>query len=341
MMRRKRSFLVLNLRPVALVAASLCLWRPGLPAYAEWSAVAEQKTSYTTDAFQFSSARRARLSEDPSQPTVVSTEKRQDVIWEPGLELIQSTNTAFGKNELSVKAHGAIFTNNPIFNHGDYRIQDRFWFDANTSVMVRYRYVPNLFLGPNFERRTGTRSIQEERVTSHHWRAEIERRLSEAVTVGLVGRYGLRLYNESFAERDTKFWTTGPRVDYRALTLLTFTLSYLYERGLADGRQQPQFMDDVSYYLHMLSAGTNVRLNSQLDLDLVYIYRLKTFTSGITGDTHVDRLDTTHQGVAELRYHVSSALTALLAFQYGKRTSTNVLRDFNDSIISLGGEYRF
>ena len=100
-------------------------------------------------------------------------------------------------------------------------------------------------------------------------------------------------------------------------------------------------MDDVSYYLHMLSAGTNVRLNSQLDLDLVYIYRLKTFTSGITGDTHVDRLDTTHQGVAELRYHVSSALTALLAFQYGKRTSTNVLRDFNDSIISLGGEYRF
>ena len=64
-----------------------------------------------------------------------------------------------------MKAQGAIFTNNPIFNHGDYRIQDRFWLDADTSVMLRYRYVPNLFLGPNFERRTGTNSIQQERVT--------------------------------------------------------------------------------------------------------------------------------------------------------------------------------
>ncbi len=340
-MRQKSVSLVLAIRPVALVAASLCLWRPGVSASAEWSAIAEQKTSYTTDAFQFSSARRARFSEDPSQPTVVSTEKSGDVIWEPALEVIQSTSTALGKNELSIKAHGAIFTNNPIFNHGDYRIQDRIQLDADTSLMLRYRYVPNLFLGPNFERRTGTRSIQEERVTSHHWRAEAERRLSDAVTVGVIGRYGLRLYNESFAERDTKFWTVGPRIDYRALAWLNFTLSYLYERGLADGRQQQQFADDVSYYLHMLSAGTNFRLNSKLDLGLIYIYRRKTFTSGIAGDTHLGRFDTTHQGVAELRYHVSSVMAALLSFQYGKRTSTNVLRDFNDSIVSLGAEYRF
>ena len=48
-------------------------------------------------------------------------------------------------------------------------------------MLVRYRYVPNLFLGPNFERRTGTRSIREKRVTSHHWRAEVERRLTDLV----------------------------------------------------------------------------------------------------------------------------------------------------------------
>ena len=100
-------------------------------------------------------------------------------------------------------------------------------------------------------------------------------------------------------------------------------------------------MDDVSYYLHMLSAGTEFRLSSQLDLDLIYIHRRKTFTSGIAGDTHVDRFDATHQGIAELRYHLSGAAMASLAFQYGKRTSTNELRDFNDSIISIGGQYRF
>lgn len=335
-MGQQRSALIL-----ALVVACLCLWKPGLPVYAEWSTIAEQRTSYTSDAFQFSSARRLRFSEDPSQPTVVSTEKPQDVIWEPALEVIQSLNTSLGKNELSVKAQGSIYTTNPLFNHADYRIQDRFSLDPVTSVLLRYRYVPNLFLGPNFERRTGTRSIQEERVSSHTWRAEVERHVSEAVTAALIGRYGLRLYNESFAERDTTFWTVGPRIDYRATDWMMVTLSYLYERGLADGRREQQFMDDVSYYLHMLSAGMEFRLSSRLDLDLIYIHQRKTFTSGIAGDTHVDRFDSTHQGIAELRYHLSVAALATLSFQYGKRTSTNELRDFNDSILSIGGQYRF
>ncbi|MGZ8422851.1 MAG: hypothetical protein ACXW34_08200 [Nitrospira sp.] len=341
MMPHERPLLVLALRAALWVAAGTGLWRPATPVHAEWSAIAEQKTSYTTDAFQFSSARRLRLSEDPSQPTVVSTDKPQDVIWEPALEVIQSTNTPLGRNELSVKARGAIFTNNPIFDHGDYRIQDRLALTAETSVLLRYRYVPNLFLGPNFERRTGTRSIQEERVSSHTWRAEVERHVSESVTAALIGRYGLRLYNESFAERDTTFWTIGPRVDYRATDWMMVTLSYLYERGLADGRQETQFMDDVSYYLHMLSVGTELHLHSRFDLELTYIHRRKTFTSGLAGDTHLNRFDSTHQGIAELRYRVSSAATMTVAYQYGKRTSTTVLRDFNDSIVSIGAEYRF
>lgn len=341
MMRQGTPVLVLSRRAVALVAASGFLWGAVRPVQAEWSAIAEQKISYTTDAFQFSSARRLRLTEDPSQPTVVSTEKPQDVVWEPALEVIHSTPTSRGNNELSVKAQGAIFTNNPIFNHGDYRIQDRWSFNSDTSVLLRYRYVPNLFLGPNFERRTGTGSIQEERVSSHTWRVEVERRVNEAVTAALIGRYGLRLYNEAFAERDTRFWTAGPRVDYRATDWMTVTLSYLYERGLAEGRQEPQFADDVSYYLHLVSAGTEFRLNQRIDLGLIYIHRRKTFTSGIPGDTHVDRFDSTHQGIAELRYHISTAATVMLAFQYDKRTSTNVLRDFQDTIVSLGGQYRF
>ncbi len=340
-MRYERLFPPLTRCAVALAAASGFLWGTVRPLHAEWSAVAEQKTSYTSDAFQFSSALRLRLSEDPSQPTVVSTETPQDVVWEPALEVIHSTLTSRGNNELSVKARGEIFTNNPIFNHGDYRIQDRWSFNPDTSVLLRYRYVPNLFLGPNFERRTGTGSIQEERVSSHTWRVEVERRVNDVLTTALIGRYGLRLYNESFAERDTTFWTAGPRVDYRATDWMTMTLSYLYERGLADGRQEPQFADDVSYYLHMVSAGTEFRLSRQIDLGLIYIHRRKTFTSGIPGDTHVDRFDSTHQGIAELRYHLSPAATVMVAFQYDTRTSNNVLRDFHATILSVGAQYRF
>jgi opacity protein-like surface antigen len=327
---------------IALGAAAwFTLAEAGGAAQAEWSASVEQRTSYTTDAFQFSSARRLALSEDPSQPTVVPVEKPDDVIWEPALEVIRGSSNSLGKNELSFKARGAIYTNNPIFDHGDYRIQDRQWLDSDTSILLRYRYVPNLFLGPNFERQTGTFSVQDERVTSHHWRAEFERRLNEELNAALIGRYGLRLYNDAFSERDTQFFTVGPRFQYRPTNWMTVTLGYLYERGLADGRQETQFKDDVSYYLYTVSFGTEFQISSRLALNLVYLHLRKTFTSDLVGDSHMDRRDFTNQGLAELRYHLTLAAAATLGFQQTQRTSTNALRGFNDTIVSVGGQYQF
>lgn len=326
---------------VVLVTVVFAVAEAPVRSHAEWAAIAEEKTSYTTDAFQFSSARRLALTEDPSQPTVVPLNKQEDVIWEPSLEVIQSSSNSLGRNDLSIKAHGYIYTNNPIFNHGEYRLQDRQSLGPDTSILLRYRYVPNLFLGPNFERRTGTRSIQEERVTSHQWRAELERRLAKEWTAVLVGRYGLRLYNEAFAERDTTFYGAGPRIEYRPTHWTSLTLGYLYERGLADGRDEIQFADDVSYYLNMLSVGTELRLTARVELNLVYLYLRKTFTSGLAGDSHVDRRDSTHQGLAEVRYHVTPVAMVTLGFQHTQRASTNALRSFNDTIVSIGGQYRF
>ncbi len=93
MMPYQRALLSVGFRLAVGIVAGYCLMTPDRTARAEWSAIAEQKTSYTTDAFQFSSARRLRLTEDPSMPTVVSTDKPQDVIWEPALEVIHSTPT--------------------------------------------------------------------------------------------------------------------------------------------------------------------------------------------------------------------------------------------------------
>jgi hypothetical protein len=294
------------------------------PAEAEWSAIARQHVSYTTDAFQFSSARRLYLSEDPSLPTVVPLGEPEDVIWEPAVEVIRTGPTRLGPNELSVKAHGFIYTDKPIFNHGDFHIQDRQWLNPHTSILLRYRYVPNLFLGPNFERRTGSRSAQEERVTSQTWRAEFERRV-----------------NDAFAERDTNLFSVGSRLVYRPGSRVTFTLGYLYERGLADGRQEPQFMDDVSYYLHFVSFETELRLASRLALTLTYVHVRKTFTSGIPGDTHLGREDLTNQGRAEFRYQITADAAATLSYQRTQRSSSNALREFQDSIVTIGGEYRF
>jgi hypothetical protein len=237
---------------------------------AEWSAIAESKVSYTDDVTNFSAARRLKFSEDPSQPSGLPSQL-SDVIWDPSLEVIRSSSSTLGPNELSIKAHGFIYTNNPIFDHGDYRVQFTQRLSPDTSILFRYRNVPNMFLGPNIERRTGNKLIQEERVSSQTWRTELEHRVNESWTLTLIGRYGLRFYNDAFAERDTKLWTIGPQVGYAVNSRVSLTLSYLYERGLADGRGNTQFNDDVSYRLQAVSAGTDLMLIESLSLHLGYL----------------------------------------------------------------------
>jgi hypothetical protein len=307
---------------------------------AQWSAIAETKVSYTNDVTNFSAARRLKFSEDPSQPTGLPTQL-SDVIWDPSLEVIRSSSSMLGPNELSLKAQGFIYTNNPIFNHGDYRAQFKQKLSPDTSLLLRYRNVPNQFLGPNIERRTGNNLIQEERVSSQMWRMELEHHVNESWTLTLIGRYGLRFYNNAFAERDTNLWTIGSQVGYIVNPRMAVSLGYLYERGLADGRGNTQFNDDVSYRLHTVSAGTDLTLSESFSLHLAYIYRRKDYTSELLGDTHLNRQDESHQGTAELRYHLNEATSLSASFQQTQRTSTVVTHDFNDTIYSLGGSYRF
>jgi opacity protein-like surface antigen len=307
---------------------------------AQWSAIAEAKVSYTNDVTNFSAARRLKFSEDPSQPTGLPTQL-SDVIWDPSLEVIRSSSSTVGPNELSIKAQGFIYTNNPIFNHGDYRAQFKQKFSPDTSLLLRYRNVPNQFLGPNFEHHTGNDLIQEERVSSQTWRTELEHRVNESWTLTLIGRYGLRLYNDAFSERDTTFWTIGSQAGYIVNPRMAVSLGYLYERGLADGRGNTQFNDDVSYRLYAVSAGTDLTLIERLSLHLAYIYRRKDFTSELLGDTHLNRQDDSHQGMAEFRYRLSETASLSASFQRTQRASTVATRDFNDTIYSLGGSYRF
>lgn len=326
---------------IVRLCALLGLLIPSEGLAGEWSAVAEQKVLYTDDVFQLSSARRLALAEDPSQPTIVPVDNPSDIVWEPSLEVIRKSHASSGPTELSLKAHGFIFTDHSIFNHGNYRLQLKQALSPVMSLLLRYRYVPNLFLGSNFERRSGTRSLQEERVTSHIWRVQLERRLSDAWTVTMTTRFGLRVYNEVFDERDTKFYTFGPHVDYAVLPKLTVSLGYQYERGLADGRGDTALNDDISYRQHFVSTGAELKITSALALNLQYAFRRKDFTTHLAGDTHLGRQDTTHQGTAELRYALSEPMSISLGFQRTQRTSNVTTKDFNDTNTSLGVRYRF
>lgn len=316
----------------------------GLPgrAMAEWSAIAETKVLYTDNVFELSSSRRLALAEDPSQPAVVPVKKASDVVWEPAIDLRhRSRPTNLGETEFSVKAAGFVFSDNPIFNHGNYRIQLKQGLDADTSILIRYRFVPNLFLGPNTERRTGLRLPEEERVTSHIWRVQLERRLSESVFGTLVGRYGLRQFNDVFAERDTAFWSAGPQLDWMVVPRVTLSLAYLFEQGLADGREQTQFRDDVSYRQHFTSIGAIVQITGPLSFLAGYAYRRKEFTSEIVGDSNRGVVDTTHQGSAEFQYRLSPTAIMTLGVQRSQRLSNVTSREFFNTNASFGVQYRF
>lgn len=314
---------------------------PGATLGADWSAVVGNQTGYTDNVFEFSATRRLSLSEDPSQPTVVSVGRPSDVVWEPFAEVIRSFDHGSSRTDVSVKAQGFLYTTHTDFNHGTYYLQARHAFTPDTSILVRYRYTPDLFLGPNTERRTGAALVEEERITTHGWRVEAEQRLSASWRGALIARYGLRQYNAAFAERDTTFWTVGPQFSYHGFSRLLLTAGYLYELGLADGREDVQFKDDVSYHQHVAVAGTTLVLTDRLSLDLTYFYRLKIFTSTIAGDSNNGRRDDTHQGTAAVRYQATPALGLALEFQRTQRDSTRSDRAFFSDNVSLGVDYRF
>ena len=307
----------------------------------EWSAITQGRMLFTDNVFELSAARRLALSEDPSQPVNVPLSRPSDIVWDPSVDVRHGSSSRWGLTELSFKAHGFLYTNNPIFNHGDYRLQLNQQVAPGTTFMLRYRYDPNLFLGPNVERQSGNRLPEDERVTSHSWRLQLERQFTEQWMVVLVGRYGLRLYNEAFSERDTTFYTIGPRLQFRPSPWILLTLDYLYERGLADGRNQPQFQDDVSYRQHFVSFGTLFQLWGPLSLELLYAYRNKIFTTTIAGDPLQGELDQLQQGTAEQHYDISLAMRLTLGFQRTQRTSNLASRDFFNTNGSIGVQYRF
>lgn len=90
-------------------------------------------------------------------------------------------------------------------------------------------------------------------------------------------------------------------MEWAARSWLSFTVAYLNERGLADGRALVQFRDDVSYRQHFASVGATVWASSALSVTLGYAYRRKIFTSEIVGDSNRGVVDTTHQGSVEIR----------------------------------------
>ena len=212
---------------------------------------------FTDDVALFSATRRLGRDGDPTQPAIDSklTDQGSDVVFDPMVDITRSLTNNPGQLDLNVKGEGVFFTENPEFTHGTLRLQATQALSSTTRVQARFSYAPNQFLGNNEESQSGQELVMAEKLTGYIWSTCLIHDVTPDLSVHLFGRYGLRRYNEAFSERNMDFWTIGPHVEWRVAPKVKLGLSYHYERGLAEGRTQPQFEDDMSYINHYLSAA--------------------------------------------------------------------------------------
>lgn len=326
-----------------LVLAGALLLATAAPAMADWSATAGGALFYTDDVALFSATRRLNLHGDPTQPALDTslTGKGSDMVFEPDLRVAKSFTSSWGRTDLSVKAQGFIYTMNPQFNQASAGIEALHAFTPNTAIRLRYYAAPDQLLGNNVEHRSGTDSLQEERVTSQIGSVRFEQRLSQNLEARLLGRVGTRQYNEAFAQRDTTFWTIGPHVVWRVVDRVKLFLGYHYERGLADGRNQVQYKDDISYINNYVSLGLEAELMERLAMELGLHYERNNWTSSIVGDERNGGHETVVQGEMMFLYRLTEQTQLTCGFQRSQRRQSFEHEVVHNMNVSVGALYRF
>lgn len=313
------------------------------PAMAEWSVTTSGNLFYTDDVALFSATRRSSIDGDPSQPVldISLTGKGSDMVFEPGLLVSNSITSPLGRTAFSLKAQGFVYAVNPEFAQGSVALEALHSFTPNTTIRLRYYAAPDQLLGNSEERRSGTGSLQDERVTSHIGYVRLEQRLTENWEFRLQGRVGARQYNEAFAQRDTIFWTIGPHIFWRVANHLKLFAGYHYERGLSEGRHQIQFEDDNSYVHHFVAIGLDAELMDHLELELDFHYERNNWTSGIPGDERNGGHENIFQGNARLLYQLTEHTGLTFNFQRAQRRQNFEQTHDHNTNVSAGVVYRF
>ncbi|MGH7256771.1 MAG: hypothetical protein ACREIM_00205 [Nitrospiraceae bacterium] len=154
--------------------------------------------------------------------------------------------------------------------------------------------------------------------------------------VRLLGRYGMRRYNEDFSGRNTDFWTVGPHVNWRIFPRVKLGLSYHYERGLAEGRYQPQFKDDVSYVNHYTPVDLDIELMERLTLVTAFHYERNNWTSGITGDERKGAHEYVYQVEAILIKRLTDTVQIFVGVQRSTRKQSFESESVKNTNVGVG-----
>ena len=321
-----------------MLLASLCLLPQSSSAEEGWSFEGQGTFFYTDNVGLFSATRRLSRDADPTLPAIDSklTEQGSDVVFEPMVDLTRSVTNNLGRLDLNTQAQGFIFTENPEFNHGTLRLQATQAFSSTTRMQARFYYAPNQFIGENEERQSGQQQVSAETLTSYIWSTRLIHDVTPDLSARLLGRYGMRRYNEAFSERNMDFWTIGPHVDWRVAPKIKLGLSYHYERGLAEGRNQPQFEDDTSYINHYLSADVDVELTERLSLFTAVDFEHNIWTSGLAGDERNGAHENIYEGDLTLAYRLTDSIEGFGVVQRSSRKESFESRSIKNTNVGIG-----
>ena len=333
------------IRTLAFLAILVALWLPPQATLADegWSLEGRGTLFYTDDVGLFSATRRLSRDGDPTQPAIDSrlTDQGSDMVFEPMANITRSSTNSLGRLDLNVQGQGFVFTDNPRFNHGTLRLQATQDLSSSTRAQARFYYAPDQFLGNNEERQSGRQQLSDERFTSYIWSTRLIHDVTPDLSVRLLNRYGMRRYNEAFSERDINFWTIGPHVDWRVAQKIKLGFSYHYERGLAEGRKQPQFEDDTSYINHYLSVDMDVELTERLSLLTAFHFEHNIWTSGLAGDERNGAYENIYQGEMILAYRLTESIQGFGGVQHSSRKESFEASSIKNTNVGIGLSARF
>ena len=328
---------------VPVACAWMVLVMSVTPAAAEVEMKGRGVFFYTDDVGIFSASRRLSRDGDPTQPAIDSTITNQgsDVIFEPDLTLSTSLDNRYGKTTLSAKGQGFLYTDHTRYTHGTLRLEALQAFTPATRLRTQFYYAPDMFLGNNDNRQPGAVGLTREVLSSYIWAARIERMLTPDVEIRMLTRYGLRRYNADFEQRNTDFWTVGPHLEWRVMSNVKIGLGYHYERGLADGRNQPQLKEDVSYVNHYGSADLEVGVTDRLSVSVELDYERNNWTSGLIGDPRRGAHENVFQGDAVFYYRLDGRTRVGLGVQRSSRKESFESSAVTNTNVGVGIESTF
>jgi hypothetical protein len=342
-------------RLLRLLATGCALVRTPL-AFGDWAATTHGTMFYTDDVGVFSATRRLTLDGDPTQPALDNrlTGQGSDAVLEPMLDVARSFATRYGTTTFDVQGQGFVYFDQSRYSHGTLRFQARQEFSAKTSVLFRYYFAPDLFLGENEVRVAGGPEVEEshgsaaepielaaERVSSRIGSLRVAQELTDGLELRLLGRYGTRRYNEKFQQRDLDFWTLGPHVAWEIADGVKWVVGYHYERGTANGQDQPLLADDISYINNYVSTELELEFAERFTLTAGLHFERNDWTSVLPGDERNGAFETIWQGEALLVYQATEETKIYGGVQHSSRSENIRPGNVPNTNVALGVQSSF